>query len=401
MTLKSWSTGCVLVCGITSVLACRDARAQNAPAPARTPAVALVDAADAAQWQAWLKDLGWRVITPAAAANANIDQRVLALATAVAEANRNGGVDATRVYLAGRGDASAAVFYTISRIPDLWAAGLALGGSPEPAVDSDRLFAANFAHVPVLWAGAAPADEALAAKLKTAGLNLEWRPASGLTIGAAFEWLASHRREEFPSEIDCETNSPAFARCYWIEMSKFDVGERNDVLPSTRMVGGSGAALDLGGFGYKTDDPGPGLLVTFLPEKYAGPLKLGDRLTALDGRPIQDAKQFGETMAKFTEEKPVTVMVQRGKERTRVESRIILRRRDANPTARVEAQYLPADNVIQIVSRTVKEMRVTIPPAWAENSRLYWNGLSLEKIESAGCFLLTVEKELLHAARCP
>ena len=66
-------------------------------------------------------------------------------------------------------------------------------------------------------------------------------------------------------------------------------------------------------------------------------------------------------MEKVTEEKPVTVTVQRGKERVRVETRIVLPRREAGITARVEAQYLPADKEIQIVSRTVTEMRVTLP----------------------------------------
>jgi hypothetical protein len=46
-------------------------------------------------------------------------------------------------------------------------------------------------------------------------------------------------------------------------------------------------------------------------------------------------------------------------------------------------------------------MKVTIPPDWARDSRLTWNGLALEKIESPGCYLLRIEKELLRAAKCP
>ena len=139
-------------------------------------------------------------------------------------------------------------------------------------------------------------DQALAEKLKSAGLNLEWRLAKGVTNGDVFEWLAGHQRDEFPAAIDCETNSPTFARCYWIRMAKFDASERNDVLPSTRLAGGSGAALDLGAFSYSATDAGPGVLVSHLPEKYSGPLKMGDRIVALDGKPIQDARQFAETM---------------------------------------------------------------------------------------------------------
>jgi hypothetical protein len=65
----------------------------------------------------------------------------------------------------------------------------------------------------------------------------------------------------------------------------------------------------------------------------------------------------------------------------------------------VQAQYSPVEKEIQIVSRTVTEMRVTVPPAWTP-ARLYWNGLSLEELKTPGCYALTVEKELLHAAPC-
>jgi hypothetical protein len=401
MKSKSWSRKSVLVCGVISLLAGpggHPAAAAQAT-PAKSPAIVLVDGADAAQWRTWTKDLGWQVIAPAVdAAKANIDVRVQALVSSVEAAIRQSGVDPARVYLAGRGSAAAVVFYAISRVPDLWAAGIALGGSPKPAVDTNRLFTANFTNAPVLWIGEA-GDQGLAEKLKSTGLNLEWRPAKGTTNGEVFEWLARHQRDEFPASIDCETNSPAFGRCYWVRMTKFDASERNDVLPSTRVAGGSGAALDLGAFGYNAADPGPGLLVSHLPEKYSGPLKMGDRLVALDGKPIQDARQFAETMEQIVEEKPVVALVQRGKDRIRVDTRIVLPKRDSAVTARVQAQYSPAEKEIQIVSRTVTEMRVTVPPAWTP-ATLYWNGLSLQDLKTPGCYALTVEKELLHAAPC-
>ena len=174
-------------------------------------------------------------------------------------------------------------------------------------------------------------------KLTAAKLNLEWQPASsGANAVALFQWLAQHKREAFPLSIDCETNSPTFARCYWIQPTKFDANERNDVLPSTRIPGGTGAVLDLGGFAFKKDDPGPGVLVTSLPEKYSGPLKAGDRLIALDGKPLADARQYLEMMEKVTDEKPAVVTVQRGKDRIRVETRIVLPRRDTGVTSRVQ-----------------------------------------------------------------
>jgi len=225
------------------------------------------------------------------------------------------------------------------------------------------------------------------------------RVAAGVTNAAILEWLNGRKRDAFPTEIDCETNSPTFASCYWIQMTKFDAAERNDVLPATVVRGGSGASLDLGGFGYKLDDPGPGVLVSFLPEKYNGPLKLEDRIVMLDGRPLEHARQYAETMSKQTEERTATVMVQRGNQRNRVETRIVIPRRDSGVTARVAGKYLPAERELQVVSCTVKEMKLTVPEHWA-GSKLYWNGLVLEKIETAGCWLLTIEKELLRAARC-
>ena len=181
-------------------------------------------------------------------------------------------------------------------------------------------------------------------------------------------------------------------------MTVFDVNERNDVLPTTLIPPNSGAVLDLGDFAYKKDDPGPGVLVS-LPDKYSGPLKNGDRLVSLDGKPIENARQFAETLAQAVEEKPVVVMVERGKNRMRMETRIVLPKRDAFVTARAQARYVPEDKEIQIVTRTVTQLQVTVPPQWVP-ATLYWNGLSLDDIKTAGCIELKMEKELLRSERC-
>jgi hypothetical protein len=44
-------------------------------------------------------------------------------------------------------------------------------------------------------------------------------------------------------------------------------------------------------------------------------------------------------------------------------------------------------------------MRVNIPPQWVP-ADLYWNGLSIEDLAKPGCYLLTIDKELLNAAPC-
>jgi hypothetical protein len=390
--LRSWSKKSAAVCAI-SLLAC------GAAAQPPKPSIALVDPADAPQWRKWTQELGWQVIVPTVPNGANADVRVEAVTAAAQAAIKDGGADPAHIYLAGRADATAAVFYAISRMPDLWAAGLALGGSPKPALDTGRIFAANFADTPVLWISDGEGDAMLAAQLKSAGLNLEWRSAKSVSIAQVFTALLQHVHTAFPDTADCETNAPKFARCYWMEPTKFDVAERNEVLPPSRIALGSGALLDLGEFGYKLDDLGPGVLVAVLPKDYSGPLKIGDRLIELDGQPIADARDYAARMNKMYAEKQMAGMVQRGKEKLRFETRVILPSPDAFATARVQGRHDPEDKTIQIISRSVTELRVTIPQEWIPTD-LYWNGVSLEDLSKPGCYLLTIDQELLNAAPC-
>jgi hypothetical protein len=359
----------------------------------------LPDAGDVEQWQILVKALDWLVIAPAVDSKADADTRVRTLTDAVAEAIQKSNADPSHIYLAARGDAAAMVFYAISRVPDLWAAGVALGGTPAPAIDSNRLYAANFSNVPVLWVSAIPESEAYAAKLKAEGLNVEWRSATGLTNGIVLDWMTRHVRDEFPASIDCETDTPSLGRCYWIQMTRFDPSERNDVLPATRIAGGNHAYLDLGQFSFKLDDPGPGVPVSSLPPKYSGPLKMGDRIVEIDGKPIANAKEFVEMMSNRTREDRAVAMVQRGKDRIRMETRVVLPAKDLKITARVQGKYTPEEKRIEIISRTVTEMKVTVSEHWLP-ADLYWNGLSLEDITKPGCILLTMDKEILKAAPC-
>ncbi|HLI82787.1 MAG TPA: hypothetical protein VKV17_02660 [Bryobacteraceae bacterium] len=397
--MRNWRTRSARACVTISLLAA-------AAAAAPQPAIVLIDAGDKAQWQSWISglpaDSGWQIIAPAASANTPIDERVEAIEAAAREAVKSGSADPLRLYLAGRNEAAAAVFYTISRAPDLWAAGVALGSSPEPAIDTGRIYSGNFALVPVLWAGKGDADRALAGKLAGQGLKIEWRSGDKLSVAGLFEWLGSHARPEFPAAIDCETSSPTFASCYWIRMTKLDAAERNDVLPSTRIAPAIKPALDLGAFGYKIGDPGPGILISTLPEKYSGRLKIGDRIIELNGRPIADARGYAAMMAEFREEKPVAVMVQRGKEKFRIETNVVLATRAPEVTARVQASYDAAAGEIQIVSRAVTGMQVTAPARWMPCT-LNWNGApvgKLEGTEGTRCFALRIEKELENMGPC-
>src|ERR1700683_5511028 len=114
MTSKNWSRrsgrGCAII-SLLSALTQTPAALAQTPAAAQTPAIAVLDAADAVQWQTWTKDLGWAVIAPklpeGAPANPALDLRVQALAAAVKAAVQSGAVDGSHVYLAGRGEAAA------------------------------------------------------------------------------------------------------------------------------------------------------------------------------------------------------------------------------------------------------------------------------------------------------
>ena len=223
--MKSWSKRFAAVCA-TSLLVCL------AAAQSPKPAVALVDPADATQWRKWTQEVGWQLIGLTVTEGTPMPMSARkTLPPLFNPAIKDATADAAHTYLAGRTEAAAAVFYTISRVPDLWAAGLALGGSPKPALDTGRVFAANFTNTPVLWISDGAGDAELAAQLKSAGLNLERHIARNLTIAQVFAALLQHTRAEFPNDADCETNSPKFARCYWMEPTKFDAAERNEVLP--------------------------------------------------------------------------------------------------------------------------------------------------------------------------
>ena len=329
---------------------------------------------------------GWEALTVQAGPN---DAGVSALEAAIQAARHDRPSDPLRTYLVGQGEGAATVFYAVSRRPDLWAAALALGGSPKPAIDSNRLYGANTELAPVLWV-IPDADRALLeplrAKLVAAHFNLEPAPI-GITVEQAFQWLASHTRPTFPKKVDCETGNTAFARCYWVEPTKFDAKQRNDALLSTRVPAGSGAALGLGGFGYKLDAPGPGVLVEWLPEKYKGPLQLGDRIVELAGKEIRDARQYAETMDQTTEEKPVAIMLERAKERRRVETRIVLPKRAELVTVRVQAQFLADSRELLVITRGITELRVTLPD-YCVPCPINWNGNQAGQADSAGCWLL-------------
>jgi hypothetical protein len=372
---------------------------------AKPPLVVLLGG-DATAWQALCRERGWQFAAPwSDIRGKTLEQRVRSLGGKVEETSKRLGADDTRVYLVGEGETAWTVFYAASRIPSVWAAAVAVGGTPRPAMDSNRLFAANTTNLPLLWLTdkeGVPLGQKLSGGGFGTGFNVEWR-AEPATLGEVFDWLAAHRRDPFPASADCETGTPLFPHCYWVEMTRFDPAERNDVVDSTR-VGpvGPGAALAIGPFGYHpgaAGAAGPGVLVAWLPEKYDGPLKLDDHIVELGGKEVRDGAQYGQMMDEIKEEKPAVVMIARRKQRMRLDTKVVFPPREELVTARVEARYLADLKEVEVLSRAVTQMKLTLPSAWLP-AKISWNGTDVAKADAAGCWLLDEENELLSAKRC-
>jgi hypothetical protein len=185
-----------------------------------------------------------------------------------------------------------------------------------------------------------------------------------------------------------------------VKVTRFDPAESNDVLDSTRVPPlGSGAVLGVGPFGYNPAESGPGVLVASLPEKYAGPLKINDRIVELGGKQVKNAAEFAQILYRTFEEKPVVAMVERGKEHLRLDTKIEMAPRAEPVTARVRAQYLPDLQEVEVVSRAITQMKLTLPEAWLP-VKINWNGTEVANATAAGCWLLDEQKELLTGKRC-
>lgn len=324
----------------------------------------------------------WNLLVPQTAIAG--DWGVKALEALAAEAGKDQKVLIDHQYLIAAGDLSWMAFYAASRSPALFAGTLAFGGNPKAAIDSNRLFGANTAETPVYWVHPQGNPDVLGrirSRLTAAGFRFEI-PES---LEAGLAKLGERRQEAFPATVDCETGNPAFGRCFWLEIVSLDAAKRNDAFPATRVAPGSGAFLGVGPFGYDPGAPGPGVEVGWLPGDYKGPLQRGDRIVALEGKTVDNAAAYMNLMDEYREERDVVVMVQRGKERKRLETRILLPRREESFTGRAQGQYLPDSKEILIGSRGVGELRVSVPPQWA-GAAINWNGETAARDVKEGCW---------------
>ena len=120
---------------------------------------------------------------------------------------------------------------------------------------------------------------------------------------------------------------------------------------------------------------------------YKGPLRLKDRIVSVGGKPIANALDYARMMDQMAEAKPAAVIVQRGRERVRLETQIVLPRREEITTARVQAEFNPETRDLLIISRGLAELRLTLPAGWAP-ATVNWNGQEVLKAEAAACWLL-------------
>ena len=90
------------------------------------------------------------------------------------------------------------------------------------------------------------------------------------------------------------------------------------------------------------------------------------------------------------EEKTIAVIVQRGKDRQRIETRIALPQREELLTARLQAEFVLDGRVLQVVSRNIAALRLRIPEAWVP-ATVNWNGNEVGPVPNAGCWILSDE----------
>src|SRR6185436_20940809 len=127
------------------------------------------------QWQPVTASHGWNCAMPFVAGVSDGAVRAVQLVVADIQ-KRLPKVDETRVYLAGIGASTPEVFYTLTRSPDVWAAALAIQGSPAQAINSYKLYGANTQAAPLLWIAPAAEADLFRPKLSTAAFNFETRP---------------------------------------------------------------------------------------------------------------------------------------------------------------------------------------------------------------------------------
>jgi hypothetical protein len=210
-------------------------------------------------------------------------------------------------------------------------------------------------------------------------LGIPFRRGQGTGVAEAAAFLDNSSRDATPFSVDCETETAEFGECYWIAVTRLDSSRRNDALDSSRLVPQAAATLDVGPFTLDSN-----AVVTGLPAGYGGPLREGDRIVSIGGRAVGSAADLQTYLRSVRGGGTTALMVQRGSNRVRIETRLTVPHREVVSTGRIKAEYLPEGRELVLISRGVAELRVDLPVAWAPVS-VNWNGLAPVRIERAGC----------------
>ena len=313
-----------------------------APVLAQAPVAVILDANP----DRWPVPAEWIKLVPKV--DALTDAGIKTVESMVADAAKSSRIDWNRVYVLGEAQF---VTFAISRIPDLWSAAASVGGDAKLAIATNKIFTANSQLVPLL--------EAKSEK-------------------EAIDFVARQERPQLPPKVDCETGNQAFTRCYFVQIAKFDTRMRNDAVGTTRVNPGPQVYLAIGQFTYSSD-----LEVT----SPAGQLRVGDRIIAVNGKDVNDHNGYEQILAKLNEERSVTLTVQRGKQRQRIETSAKVAKREEPLSGRIQAEYSVESKELLVVSRAVAEFVVQIPRAWS-GATINWNGVEVSKNTAAGCWVV-------------
>ena len=313
-------------------------------APANAPVAVILDPKP----ERWPVPAEWLKLVPQVDGLTDIGVKVVEMM--VADAAKRSRIDWNRVYLLGEAQF---MTFAVSRLPDLWAAAASVGGDPKLAIATNKIFTANSQLVPVL--------DAKSEK-------------------EAVDFVAGKQHTELPPKVDCETGNQALTRCYFLQILKFDTRMINRALGTTRANPGPLVTLAIGPFTYSLD---------LEIETPAGTLKAGDRIIAVNGKDVNGRDAFEQAMARMSDERPVTLTVQRGKQRVRIETSAKVATRDEPLTGRVQAEYSVETKELLIISRAVAEFVVQIPRAWS-GATINWNGNEVSKNTAAGCWVVSV-----------
>jgi hypothetical protein len=314
------------------------------PAEPNSPVAVILDAKP----DRWPVPAEWMKLVPQVDALTDIGVKVVELM--LADAAKRTNVNWNRVYLLGEAQF---VTFAVSRIPDICAAAASVGGDAKLAIATNKIYTANSQLVPKL--------DAKSEK-------------------EAIDFVGKQETMPMQPKVDCETGNQAFTRCYYLQITKFDPRMINQALGTTRVNPGPLVRLAIGQFGYTPD-----IEVT----KAMGPLKTGDRIIAFNGKEVNDHNEYERLLARMNEDQAVTLTVQRGKQRQRIETSAKVAQRDEPLSGRIRGEYSVESKELLVISRAVAEFAIQLPRPWS-GATINWNGVEVSKNTAAGCWLVSI-----------